>query len=259
MDPLWPPACTGYPGADNNTNYDHRDSHGDLNLIVKRKRSHKIYSTTRISTKHKITFRFCQGVNVNFFFVYHLWGQRSREVLNLPIIPLVGYPHIRPVRWNHWHWRAKMKWVFSWLNRSTQVWSPSFLCSGDFLPTKPLTILTAVIHQQGIVAIDTVQDLLSPLNPPFNQERRLSPPLGAFHVPNYPSRLSRHDQSSLDGLPKSYIITRRKCKTSISGFPDFPRDSVCSLAWSTGRKITSCGTKGSFQHRIVDRVPWSEH
>jgi hypothetical protein len=52
MDPLWPPACTGYPGADNNgdnnANYDHRDSHGDLNLIIEGKRSHEECPTKKV-------------------------------------------------------------------------------------------------------------------------------------------------------------------------------------------------------------------
>ena len=43
MDPSWVPACTGYPGADNNANnnayYDRWDSYGYLSLIVKRQSS----------------------------------------------------------------------------------------------------------------------------------------------------------------------------------------------------------------------------
>jgi hypothetical protein len=42
MGPLWAPACTGYPGADNNAdnNYDGRDSGGHeyLALSVKTKK-----------------------------------------------------------------------------------------------------------------------------------------------------------------------------------------------------------------------------
>jgi hypothetical protein len=47
VDPLWIPACTGYPGADNNSdynaNYDSGDSYAHLRLIVKRKRSHEMF------------------------------------------------------------------------------------------------------------------------------------------------------------------------------------------------------------------------
>lgn len=43
MDPLWAPACTGYPGADNNAdnndNDDRRDSYGYFGLIVKREKN----------------------------------------------------------------------------------------------------------------------------------------------------------------------------------------------------------------------------
>jgi hypothetical protein len=57
MDLLWPPACTGYPGTDNNTdnneNYDHRDSDAYLSLIVQRKRSHEICPATKIITNVK--------------------------------------------------------------------------------------------------------------------------------------------------------------------------------------------------------------
>jgi hypothetical protein len=56
MDPLWLPACTGYPGADNNSdynNYDRGDSHGSLSLIVKEKRSHEVFPTIKILTNVK--------------------------------------------------------------------------------------------------------------------------------------------------------------------------------------------------------------
>lgn len=47
MDPLWAPACTGYPGADNNgddnANYDSGDTYGYLKLIGKRKRGHEMF------------------------------------------------------------------------------------------------------------------------------------------------------------------------------------------------------------------------
>jgi hypothetical protein len=74
MDPLWLPACTGYPGADNNSdnnNYDRGDSHGSLSLIVKGKRSHEVCPTIKISTNVKYLFDFVKG-KITFFFVNHL-------------------------------------------------------------------------------------------------------------------------------------------------------------------------------------------
>jgi hypothetical protein len=55
MDPLWLPACTGYPGADNNSDnyYDLWDSYDYLNLIIKTKRAHKVYPTIEISPNIK--------------------------------------------------------------------------------------------------------------------------------------------------------------------------------------------------------------
>lgn len=96
------------------------------------------------------------------------------------------------------------------------------LFPGDLIPAKPLTILTAVIHQQGIVAIDTVQDLSAPLNPPFNQERGLSPPLGACHVPNNPSGLLRHGQSSPYGIPNHISYRTKMQNIRFWSLPVFP-------------------------------------
>jgi len=35
MDPSWAPACTGYPGADNDDYYDRLNSYGYLSLVAK--------------------------------------------------------------------------------------------------------------------------------------------------------------------------------------------------------------------------------
>ena len=75
--------------------------------------------------------------------------------------------------------------------------SPLLLPSGYFLPTEPLTVLAAVIHQEGDFAADAVQDLFPLVNPPLDQERCFSPPLGAFHLPNNPSGLLCHARFSL--------------------------------------------------------------
>lgn len=86
MDRLWAPACTGYPGADNNDYYDRLNSYGYLRLVVK-----KGISTCAHSCLHEYAFRH----NINRTGITVQWQMISQEPVPKMKNPLKSRINVR--------------------------------------------------------------------------------------------------------------------------------------------------------------------